>query len=342
MWSNTCHEDDISLEFQRSLWPALAASVDVFVCSVPAIFCRLFLGLGKPVFGYLALPPLHGVPPGSAQMTWYGEFRGMLTDAKNVFASFNPWLSAAVAWQFGTKRGDCPAVRLFGLHTKAVHVPVRKNEVLVARHGKAQAVQECLLNLFTARVDAWFELRFVQFTDMLVPPGGAPTTGYRYNASLDFQTLASFRAALFWPNDVTLVLFYELYTTCMPLFVPKQFWRHMHGQSTLSLSEGEDEWRLGSPPPCVPSPFTARHFEAEGSPFVLDPGAALYWSRYSDFARFPHVQQFEGVPNLLQLLLHADLSRVSSLMRQFNNRQLIEAAGFWRRLAGRWVDSRPD
>ncbi len=66
------------------------------------------------------------------------------------------------------------------------------------------------------------EPRFVSFADLLEPNGRET-----YNRTLDFASLAQYRGAVFWPNDMTLVLFYELYSMGMPIFVPLRFWRHL-------------------------------------------------------------------------------------------------------------------
>ena len=51
-------------------------------------------------------------------------FADLAADPRSVLASFNTYLAEQIAWQIGYPR--LPVVRLFGDHTRAVHVPARR------------------------------------------------------------------------------------------------------------------------------------------------------------------------------------------------------------------------
>lgn len=80
----------------------------------------------------------------------------------------------------------------------------------------------------------------------------------------------------------------------------------------------------------------ARRSEPFFDPFVaLDIGRAMHWSRFSDWALFPHVQQFASIAALHADLLSADLYAVSNAMRRVNEDAIIAAHEVWRRVARR-------
>merc|ERR550539_322237 len=96
----------------------------------------------------------------------------------------------------------------------------------------------------------------------------------------------------------------------MPMFVPYQLWRWgIYGQHTR---------------PDLEEPTLEGHFkEAPYSPFFdgfapLDVERSLYWSKFTDWAMFPHVQYFSGIPELMVKLVQADVQAISAAMKQFN------------------------
>merc|ERR1711971_906114 len=100
---------------------------------------------------------------------------------------------------------------------------------------------------------------------------------------ISYRRMASFRAVLFYPYDVALALFYELYSMGMPMLLPHvdllpfYVFRGLHSNNEYHhVSPGHD-------PGAGPAPFMG--------PMDLHQWfwASLYWSSWTDFARFPHL-----------------------------------------------------
>lgn len=313
-------------EFRAAMVGELSRA-DVWMCSIPAVWCRLLHDVAErqfPVFAYLGLPILQYVPH-AERYGFLEAFRALALDERNTVVANNAYLAEEVLWQTGVR---VPVVRIHGLHTNTTWVPRRWDEVLVSRPGTSGGWQECLLNQFVA-VNPGYPLRFVQFTDLL----DAGSSREVYNSSLSYASLAGYRAVVNFPYDTSLMLFWEFYSMGMPCFVPFELWRWgvfgQHTRKDLELpvldSEGEPE---GARPPS--SPF----FDGF---MPHDVERATYWSKFTDWAMFPHVQYFRSLPDLMSQLVSVDLAAVSAGMRSFNEQSLVQSVQAWRLIVERWV-----
>lgn len=70
----------------------------------------------------------------------------------------------------------------------------------------------------------------------------------------------------------------------------------------------------------------------------LDVERSIFWSKYTDWAMFPHVQYFQSVPDLMIQLITLDLQAVSSAMKNFNEECLMKSVAAWRYVVERWLD----
>eukprot|EP00931_Biecheleriopsis_adriatica_P123432 TRINITY_DN98479_c0_g1_i1.p1 TRINITY_DN98479_c0_g1~~TRINITY_DN98479_c0_g1_i1.p1 ORF type:complete len:697 (+),score=140.47 TRINITY_DN98479_c0_g1_i1:48-2138(+) len=336
--------EELSQRFQKELLPELSKA-DVWMCSIPAVWCRLLADAGRspdapqphrPVFVYLGLPLLQYVKKDERE-DFMHAFVEIGSDERNLVAANNAYLAEEVLWQTGLK---VPTLRIHGLHTNATYLPLRASEVLVSRPGTSGGWQECVLNRF---VDAnpGYPLKFVQFTNLLNPN----TKKEVYNNSLSYTALSQFRAVVGFPYDTSLMFFWEFYSMNMPVFVPFQLWHWgIFGQHTRpdleeprifpskADSEGHTLSELRSEEERIPySPF----FDGFAP---LDVERSIFWSKYTDWAMFPHVQYFESVPDLMAQLVVLDLQAVSAAMKQFNEECLVKSVATWRYVVERWLD----
>eukprot|EP00933_Yihiella_yeosuensis_P033557 TRINITY_DN27235_c0_g1_i1.p1 TRINITY_DN27235_c0_g1~~TRINITY_DN27235_c0_g1_i1.p1 ORF type:complete len:687 (+),score=79.33 TRINITY_DN27235_c0_g1_i1:83-2143(+) len=334
-YSDTPYEE-LSTRFQSEMLPELSQA-DVWMCSIPAVWCRLLADAGfaenaptprRPVFAYLGLPILQYVKRDERQ-DFLQAFVRLARDERNIVAANNAYLAEEVAWQTGIR---VPTLRIHGLHTNSTYLPLRLNEVIVSRPGTSGGWQECVLNRF---VDAnpGYPLRFVQFTNLLNPN----TTKEVYNFSLSYNSLSQFRAAVSFPYDTSLMFFWEFYSMNMPLFIPFQLWRWgIFGQHTRPDLDDRIEGEMGEEllqgdhiPPFSP-------FFDGFSP--LDVERSIYWSKFTDWAMFPHLQYFESIGDLMAQLVRLDLQAVSAEMKRFNEECLVKSVAAWRYVVERWFD----
>ena len=140
-----------------------------------------------------------------------------------------------------------------------------------------------------------------------------------------------YRAVVGFPYDTSLMFFWEFYSMGMPIFVPMQLWRWgIFGQHTRpDLEQPTLEGGMHERPPFSP-------FFDGFAPIDLE--RALYWSRYTDWAMFPHVQYFDSLPDLMVKLQDVDLQAVSSSMKRFNEESMVQTVETWRYIVERWLD----
>lgn len=326
--------DALSQEFRKTLLPELLQA-DVWMCSIPAVWCRLLAeanaarGLEekqRPIFAYLGLPILQYVVDEGRQ-EFLAAFAELVLDPRNIVVANNPYLSEEVAWQTGLR---VPTLRIHGLHTNSTYLPLHADEVLVSRPGTSGGWQECILNQFMA-ANPGYPVRFVQFTDLLNPH----TTQEVYNNSLSYANLAQYRAVVSFPYDTSLMFFWEFYSMCVPIYVPFQLWRWgIFGQHTrpdlADVAAGIQEQAGGDDRPPYP-PF----FDGFAP---LDLEAALYWAKFTDWAMFPHVQYFKSIPELMVGVVQVDLQAVSAAMKRFNEASIVQTVATWRYVVERWLD----
>ncbi|CAE7301556.1 unnamed protein product [Symbiodinium sp. CCMP2456] len=332
---------ELSESFQKEMMPQLAEA-DVWMCSIPAVWCWLLWDAAKahhrlhgahpPIFAYLGLPILQYVHRDD-RTSFLEAFVEMGKSERNILAANNAYLAEEVAWQTGLK---IPTLRIHGLHTNATYYPLRNSEVLVSRPGTSGGWQECVLDRF---VDAnpQYKLKFVQFTNLLNPD----TTEEVYNNTLSYRSLAQFRAVVGFPYDTSLMFFWEFYSMNMPTFVPFQLWHWgVFGQHTRPDLE---QPRIFPGEGHALSSLIAEEDRLPYSPFFdgfgpLDVERSIFWSKYTDWAMFPHVQYFQSVPDLMIQLITLDLQAVSSAMKNFNEECLMKSVAAWRYVVERWLD----
>lgn len=291
----------------------LSREVDVFVCTSPVVLCTLLLPFGRPLIAYLGEPILLSVPKDEVG-DWWETFEAMVTAPGAFFSCYNTFLSEMIRFQTGL---SLPVVRLHGLYTGARYSATNPQEVLVVKGPNICLDPSCLLNRFAASAANGSEHRFA--ADMRFVSMDEASDGMSY------ARLASFRASVFYPYDVALALFYELYSMGVPLLVPRVallrffVFRGLHSDSTYHrVRPGLEPWD-------VPTPFIANMDQQQWF------RASVYWSGLTDFATFPHLLRFGSVAELFAALQPGatEWSAVSIRMRRFNEEQLVVSAAQW-------------
>jgi hypothetical protein len=147
----------------------------------------------------------------------------------------------------------------------------------------------------------------------------------------EYSDLASHKAFIILPYQVSFMLFFELYRMGIPMFVPGpkllSRWhlkRNILHERTWASARGARSYHsaIGRNP-------------ASKSSMLLDPNDdtsydAIYeWVQLADFYQFPHVQQFESLGHLMKLLSSVDLPAVSADMMEYNNKQKASIVKAW-------------
>jgi len=354
--------ESIAKPFARALAPQLQRA-DAILCGQPLFWCRFLKSLGKPLLMYAGLPVMWAVRKEDRE-AWGEDFGRILRSERHTVIAMSVFTARAMQWQFGVR---VPVLRTMGLHTQAMHFPLRNTSVLVSRFGTSGALSECMLQRFLD-ANSWYPLHFVQLEAILFEShlaqtrtatlSGVATWKEHINeiktVGMPYRELAQHRAAICMPYDTTIFLFNELYSTNMPIFVPRDLWRWLIGPHTspamnFRLDEFPEEQAtadasgatssassiFGAPrsgPLAVPehTPFYAEGYR----PMIVE--QAVQWSTYTDWALLPHVRYFHGVPELFRQLLDSEgLAATAMSMKDFNDEEIVTAVANWRRVACR-------
>lgn len=324
--------DEFAEEF-RTLTRERLATVDVFLCTV-AYLCLLAEGLDMPVLGYFGHPLLFMVPPTAEVREDFWPRFVRMTSLKTVgFAVSDPFLQMQFEYQVGVPR--LPVIRTHALYTGATHFPARPNEVLVLDRPH-ECVMMCVIQKILSSKwpgdDMEAEWPTSEGRLRMASSGGYP---YKFliRALTDrtFATFSQFRAVVLWVYDMDLLTFYEFYGMNMPMFMPAHLPKYIFQQDHMDY-DGQWEGRMGM----KGRPFMWPREAAGTSPF--DEGnidVVNHTVKFTDYFRFPVVQYFESIPDLLEKLLNTDFFRIVQTMARFNQDSLIESSIAWRALLRR-------
>eukprot|EP00747_Dinoflagellata_sp_TGD_P023289 gnl/TRDRNA2_/TRDRNA2_129702_c0_seq2.p1 gnl/TRDRNA2_/TRDRNA2_129702_c0~~gnl/TRDRNA2_/TRDRNA2_129702_c0_seq2.p1 ORF type:complete len:584 (-),score=83.78 gnl/TRDRNA2_/TRDRNA2_129702_c0_seq2:57-1745(-) len=332
---------------------APAAQADVLLCTHPPYSCRLFWPVvqrrAKPLLGFFG-GTLEAHVPGVGMRQWLFDFREMASHPRVQFAAISPFISEKMRYQ---ARVDIPATRGYGFHVTepgVTYLPTRSREALVWKNSNEcednRATFDGLLQTLAEQAAASSgvePLRFPHLRDL------------REMDDASYATIASFRAIVFVPYEVLLMSFYELYHVGIPLFVPRPelavFFAYrgpvtyphcdlvlreedVHATESMGLDhvpysngQANDEMRT------LRARQRHERPRAPYSPFNRDQATVrLAWLQaYSDWYRFPHIQLYSALPELIQSLDTVNLQAVSAGMRHETERSLRGSAAFWKR-----------
>lgn len=322
------------------------ADPDCVVCGGPGWFCAMMRSIqSKPMLLYFAWPIVPMIP-GSLKPHVLATLQAMgrTVDPPTIFVAANWVLAAQFALQV---QMAVPVLRPHGLYVNQTYAPLPAPNglarVVFSRLGQwtvqaGPALLEVLWDLVTeeqrhGKTNFPFELVFLSIRVRGIDP----------ILHLSYAELSQFHACVFWPWDVMMLLFTELYTLTMPLLVPERQW--MRTIMLHSLQHTEVNWWHvrtesveGALPVASSKSFPLPHLPWIGS---TDPGveAAAYWYELTDFAQFPHVTYFESLPDLLIRIKTMDVAAVRRGMRAFNRVTLQTSLAFYGRAAARLFET---
>lgn len=318
----------IAREFHH-LFRTRLRTVDVFLCSIPIVWCRLYERFSKPILGVMDQPIFLFVAV-SERIAWLDQFRALAQDPKNLFVCHTAFLQEQVEWQTGLR---LPVVRYLASHTaRWSYKPtgVAATAVLVLSMLPHRPYFLPLLRRFQELNPAFAQLALMGLDE--VP-------AWRSGSRDRYRRIAEHRAAVVFPYDVHFIKFLELYSMGLPMFLPWDFYMWAFSWTIADPSVMEEgiaralrvEWGNATAharPWLHPyPPYCARRGR-----WHFDPSACAYWAQFSDLSRLPHMDYFASLPHCLALL-HAvsdeELQQRSRLMRAFQVETTRAAAQFW-------------
>lgn len=256
--------------------------VDFYLCGEPVYFCHLLSYFGKFVVGYISIP-LGSYVPVSERALWYQQFYDMVADPRHVMVVSGPIFGEQITYATGVA---LPIVPPACLYTDAVYFPKLGRDVLMVKHVSTFWDLRCVLNKFSGQAHeqglsaASLPVRFFDVADL----GEAGRESY--------IPFAEHIASVIYPYSVSQFMFYEIYAMNMPIFMPTPEEILLLIRQCYSLCPDFDGLRPGHEPSAT-YPY---------SPFETSWAGMTYWTGFTDYVRFPHIQYFRSVPDLLMKL----------------------------------------
>mmetsp|Transcript_91776 Transcript_91776/g.264686 ORF Transcript_91776/g.264686 Transcript_91776/m.264686 type:complete len:719 (+) Transcript_91776:58-2214(+) len=307
---------------------------DAAICGGPAWLCVMLRSLWSvPMLLYFAWPIAPLIPAGfKTQLLTHVRALAQASSPPVVFVTANWVLAAQFAFQL---RVEVPVQRPHGLYMNQTYSPVRapggKHRILISRLGvwsgtSGIALVEMMLEFLQARACAGVRDPFE------IVPLGVRLRHADTSVAVTYADFAEYLACIFWPWDVMMLLFNELYTLTMPLLLPSNRWMIQLMSHQLSHSE-MNWWHLresvggmlpdpsGKPFPLPFKPWIAKH---DG----LRPAA--YWYSLTDFAQFPYLTYFESLPDMYDQVRSLDIPRIRAGMATFNRQTFRDSLLFYR------------
>ncbi|CAE8600999.1 unnamed protein product [Polarella glacialis] len=212
-------------------------------------------------------------------------------------------------------------------------------------------------DVFLLRADLWFESTpgrtwYYIFHIMLAEsnfPFGIQTMlpPTNDNPLVDFNQLWNqaanhSRAAIFMPDDMAKMIFWEACSMGLPIWTPSQeqlarmlpFFTYYHFSGkhlTPQVRRASATW--GRQFPVEPFGLSVDLSAAENRSQrerMQGPIDALFWAGMSDFVSYPHVQRFDSISHLMVGILACDLQGLSSRMLEAHAQRAETGAMVWR------------
>jgi len=287
---------------------------------------------------YFAWPITPLVPAGfKSQVLAHIRTLGQTVQPATIIVVAN-WILAA---QFALQtRLYVPVQRPHGLYTNQTYAPILsaegRNRVMITRVGQwARISGVALLELTWSFLEQEGKTTGRQFPLELVFLS-IRVRGANTLKSLTYAEFAQFYACVFWPWDVMMLLFNEIYTMTVPLLIPERRW--MHQLMLHALRHTKVNWwhiRGESVKGALPHVYR-EDFPLPEMPWLDGQDGlqqAAFWYELTDFVQFPHITYFHSIPELLELLRTLDVSTIRNGMKAFNTMTLRDSLAFYRVVA---------
>jgi hypothetical protein len=142
-----------------------------------------------------------------------------------------------------------------------------------------------------------------------------------------FQQLANHRAAILIPYAVHSYGMTELYALGVPLFVPAPEFLYSL-KSMVDFQHKADFYCGGRSSPPARHPKSLHELNPESS----EKSSFMYWIKYADFYRWPHITYFSSITELTQKLKSADFLAIHNKMILENEFRFERSQGAYRDL----------
>eukprot|EP00435_Cladocopium_sp_Y103_P063653 s163_g25.t1 len=312
--------------FLQSQAPADLLQPDLFLCTRPFLFCWLLRDLWPgglpqvPMLHYYSGPLLFDTTEAQKLRVLKVFQQTVLTSTLDLVVSSSVLQSA---WMLSMAGTAVPHVRPHATSLRGLYVPPQGEQLsgiraLVMRSTWVGSIMaQAFQNVF-AEMDAEH-------------PSGVTLEWLGAGKFLSYQEIANFHAALFFPEQPDKLTFWEQYEMSMPLWLPSSsWWSKIHALGEFRYSVFGHRWfaelsAVGASRSCFPQAVFFETDEPKRHWKMIVVGYEL-----TDYALFPHLQQFNSAVDLVTSLLAADFLEIHRAMAIFNEATWQRSASFYR------------
>ena len=298
------------------------------MCTVPPAVCELFLPFNRSIAIILTTNVDLGRESPKLFANWNRTLHALRSQPQHLVAATDVY-DLEVAYYFTGVRAEY--IPFWYEYVRVVR-NVTKAEVLL---GASKVFRDMLL----------YE-HMLPVAGMLQPPVSLTMTAHlgrshcRYTVGpnqtgpcledgqnrYSLKDLSRHPAIALIPYTYHTMLFGELYTMAMPIFLPAISLLTRWNQQYDLMCE-RVTWPMAREPLNPPHPF---------SPSSIEPQAVAYWMRFSELYRLPHVQYFSSFGELFNQLRYSDLDDISSLMQEHNVAIREQVVSSWQAVYARF------
>lgn len=287
-------------------------SADAILCTHACSMCELFMPFGKPLIVIASTRYEIGRYDRPRWLEWNDNLQRIARRPGNVVGANNMYDLEYMKYFTNLGSEEVKLMPSYCGYVSATYAPTRDEVLIAPGRGTDDRI--------VARV-----VSIGEKSGHKIAPLREMYPHY------EFSDLAAHKAFILLPYQVSFMLFFELYRMAIPMFVPGpkllSRWhlkRNVLHERTWSGAHGARSYHSA----------IGRNVDSKSS-LMLDPNDdtsfdAIYeWVQLSDFYQFPHVQQFESLDHLIELLGSADLASISSSMMEFNEKQKASIVRVW-------------
>jgi hypothetical protein len=298
-------------------------SVDAFLCTHASSMCELYLPFGKPIIVVASTRFEIGRHDPVRWKHWITNLRMIASREENTVAANNEYDREYIKYFTGLPSEKVRLLRSLCDYPNVTYHPTRP-EILI---GPSRGINSRIANeimSFPSHKTLFYQNQPMEIRLL--------RDVYPHYAYLD---LTHHPAVILLPYQVSFMLFFELYSMLIPMYVPSLDLLTEWHLSFGLLSERTWDRVFGNPKNSSRLPRHSswddpqrdkfeNHFEHDpNSEFSLE--AIREWIQFADFYRFPHVIQFNSLSHLESMLsspsLSEELKEVSDRMRRYQEEE---------------------
>ena len=142
------------------------------------------------------------------------------------------------------------------------------------------------------------------------------------------QDTGQHKAVILFPDSVMSRKYTEIYASTTPIFAPSpKFFMDFYDPRNKQYGLGSDRTSTSNPN-CqrdtdieekvrpLPKSTKRTHVYSPNIQFLQDAESEQYWIQFSDFYDWPHVQHFDSLQHLKELLFHSDINNIHNSMKE--------------------------